>query len=132
MIRKLPIPEFSRFLIAGLANTMLTLGLFQLLITFLDSALAYSLCWIAGLLFVALAYPSFVFNVKCNWANGLAVMTVYVFVFAVGLLVLKLLEQSAINPRMGMFVVLIATTASNYIGSRLALTFMNNSKAWTA
>jgi len=129
MIRNVRVQEILRFLIAGFVNTLFTLGLFQLLVTFLDSALAYTLCWIAGLLLAALAYPSFVFQVRGNWANGLALVVVYVFVFGLGLLVLKLLAQAGVNIRLGIFLVLIATTASNYIGSRLSLTFMNNSKA---
>jgi putative flippase GtrA len=128
MIRNLRLLEISRFLIAGLVNTMFTLGLFQLLVTFLDADLAYSLCWMAGLLFAALAYPSFVFHVRRNWTNGLALIVVYVFVFGLGLLVLKLLEQSAVNLRWGVFVVLVVTTTSSYIGSRLTLTFLREAK----
>lgn len=113
--------EILRFLIAGLTNTALTLGIFQVLVTFLDPAIAYSLCWLSGLLFVAITYPTFVFNVHRNWANALALIIVYASVFVLGLLLIRTSEALLLNLRVGIFIVVIITTISNYIGSRLAL-----------
>jgi putative flippase GtrA len=113
--------EILRLLIAGLTNTALTLGIFQVLVTFLDPAIAYSLCWRSGLLFVAITYPTFVFNVHRNWANALALIIVYASVFVFGLLLIRTSEALLLNLRVGIFIVVIITTISNYIGSRLAL-----------
>jgi putative flippase GtrA len=113
--------EILRFLIAGLTNTALTLAIFQVLVTFLDPAIAYSLCWLSGLLFVAISYPTFVFNVHRNWANALALIIVYASVFVLGLLLIRTSEALLLNLRVGIFIVVIITTISNYIGSRLAL-----------
>ena len=113
--------EISRFLIAGLTNTALSLGIFQVLVTFLDPAIAYSLCWLSGLLFVAITYPTFVFDVHRNWANALALIIVYVSVFVLGLLLIRTSEVLLLNLRLGIFIVVIVTTTSNYVGCRLAL-----------
>jgi putative flippase GtrA len=113
--------EISRYLIAGFANTALSLGIFQLLVTFLNPGIAYALSWLSGLLFVGAAYPTFVFKVHRNWTNALALIIVYALVFVFGLLLIRTSEALLLNLRVGIFVVVIATTISNYIGCRLAL-----------
>jgi putative flippase GtrA len=113
--------EISRFLIAGLTNTALSLAVFQVLVTFLDPGIAYALSWLGGLLFVAITYPTFVFNAHRNWANALALIVVYASVFVLGLLLIRTSEALLLNLRVGIFIVVIITTISNYIGSRLAL-----------
>jgi putative flippase GtrA len=113
--------EISRFLIAGLTNTALSLAVFQVLVTFLDPGIAYALSWLGGLLFVAITYPTFVFNVHRNLANALALIVVYASVFVLGLLLIRTSEALLLNLRVGIFIVVIITTISNYIGSRLAL-----------
>jgi putative flippase GtrA len=113
--------EISRFLIAGLTNTALSLAVFQVLVTFLDPGIAYSLSWLSGLLFVAIAYPTFVFNVHRNWANALALTIVYASVFVLGVLLIRTSEALLLNLRVAIFIVVIITTISNYVGSRLAL-----------
>jgi putative flippase GtrA len=113
--------EISRFLIAGLTNTALSLGIFQVLVTFINPGLAYALSWLSGLLFVAITYPTFVFNVHRNWANALALIIVYALVFALGLLFIRTFEALLLNVRVGIFVVVTVTTVCNYIGCRLAL-----------
>ena len=113
--------EISRFLIAGLTNTALSLGIFQVLVTFLNPGIAYSLSWLSGLLFVAITYPTFVFNVHRNWANALALIVVYASVFVLGRLLIRTSEALLLNVRVGIFIVVVITTICNYIGCRLAL-----------
>jgi putative flippase GtrA len=113
--------EISRFLIAGLTNTALSLAVFQVLVTFLDPGIAYALSWLGGLLFVAITYPTFVFNVHRNWPNALALIIVYASVFVFGLLLIRTSEALLLNVRVAIFIVVIITTISNYVGSRLAL-----------
>jgi putative flippase GtrA len=128
MTRSMRVGEISRFLLAGFTNTLLTMGLFQLLVTFVNPAIAYSLSWLSGLLFAAIAYPTFVFEVKRNLANGLALTLVYACVFFFGLLLLRTLEQFLVNLRWGILIVVGATTALNYFGSRFVLSWLRNAK----
>jgi uncharacterized membrane protein YfcA len=74
-----------------------------------------------GLLFVPITYPTFVFNVHRNWANALALVIVFASVFVLGLLLIRTSQALLLNLRVGIFIVVIITTISNYIGSRLAL-----------
>ena len=112
--------EICRFLLAGSANTLLTMTVFQALVTLVTPLIAYSIAWLGGLLFVAIIYPTSVFRVKRSWLGGAALALVYATVFVVGLLLIKLLGALQVNPRFGIFIVLIATTGMNYLGSRLA------------
>jgi putative flippase GtrA len=128
-MRFLHFREILRFLVAGLTSTVLTMGLFQLLVTFIHPTIAYSLCWITGLLFAAAVYPTFVFDAKRNWTNGLALILVYACVFVFGLFLLIILEQFLVNLRWGILIVVGATTTLNYFASRLVLSWLRNSKA---
>lgn len=129
MTRFLHFREISRFLVAGLTSTLLTMGLFQLLVTFIDPALAYSLCWIVGLLFVAAVYPTFVFNAQRSWTNGLAVLLVYAGVFVLGLVLLIALDRVLLSSRWGILIVVGVTTVLNYVGSRFILDRLRTPKA---
>ena len=80
--------ELSRFLVAGFANTLLTTVVYQLVVTVLTPTVAYSLAWLAGLLVVATAYPTFVFRAKGGKARGLVIATTYAMVFIIGLLLI--------------------------------------------
>ncbi|MBE7186242.1 MAG: hypothetical protein INR68_17750, partial [Methylobacterium mesophilicum] len=51
-------------MVAGGTNTFLTFAVYQLLLFVLDSRLAYASAWLAGLVFVAIVYPSKVFGVS--------------------------------------------------------------------
>jgi hypothetical protein len=46
---------------------------------------------------------------------------VYASVFVLGLLLIRTSEALQLNVRVGIFIVVIITTISNYVGSRLAL-----------
>jgi putative flippase GtrA len=122
------VKEPFRFAIAGIANTLLSMGVFQLLLTFVGASIAYAASWATGILFAALTYPSIVFKYKQSWANGMVVIIVYLSVFVLGLLLLKALQTFPLNTRLAIFILLPATTIANYAGSRLALSWLSNRK----
>ena len=115
------VAEIGRYLLAGSANTLSTMAVYQLLVTISSPAVAYSLAWLIGLLIVAVVYPKFVFRVTGGWARGGAIAITYVAVFVVGVLLIKLLDSLAINNRLGIFLVMAVTTTMGYLGSRLAI-----------
>jgi putative flippase GtrA len=115
------VAEIGRYLLAGSANTLSTMAVYQLMVTISSPAVAYSLAWLIGLLIVAVAYPKLVFRVTCGWARGGAIAITYAVVFAVGLLLIKLLESLTIHNRLSIFLVLAVTTTMGYFGSRLAI-----------
>ena len=115
------VAEIGRYLLAGSANTLSTMAVYQLMVTISSPAVAYSLAWLIGLVIVAVAYPKFVFRVTGGWARGGAIAITYAVVFVVGLLLIKLLESLTIHDRLGIFLVMAVTTAMSYLGSRLAI-----------
>lgn len=120
--------EICRFLVAGFANTSLTMMVYQVLVTLATPSIAYSIAWLGGLLFVTIVYPKSVFRAKRSWKGGAALAVVYMTVFVVGLLLITFLDTLLINPRFGILIVLIATTSMNYSGSRLAIAWASGMK----
>ncbi len=108
-----------RFVIAGVANTGLTLVVYQLLLFALSPSLAYIAAWLAGLVFVAVVYPNKVFKGgRQGTGDRLLLAACYCAVFLSGLLLLQALQALGLSPRLAIFVVIIATTLINFFLSR--------------
>jgi putative flippase GtrA len=120
--------EIGRYLVLGAANTLSTMAVYQLLVTILSPAVAYALAWLVGLVIVAVAYPKIVFRVTGGWARGGAIAITYAGVFAVGLLLIALLESIRVPSRLSILFVLPVTTTMSYFGSRLAIAFTSQQK----
>jgi putative flippase GtrA len=111
-----------RFVLAGVANTLITLAAYQLLLFIAPAWLAYSASWILGLLFVVAFYPSRVFaGARRDLAARFWLGASYVAVFLVGLAALRLLEAGQVPPRLAIFAVLALTTVSNFLLGRFVL-----------
>jgi FtsH-binding integral membrane protein len=104
------------------------MAVYQLLVTMLSPAVAYALAWLVGLVIVAVAYPKVVFRVTGGWARGGAIAITYAVVFAVGLLLIKLLNSVTIHSRLSILLVLAVTTTMSYFASRLAIARTNRQK----
>jgi putative flippase GtrA len=120
--------EIGRYLLVGSANTLSTMAVYQLLVTILSPAVAYALAWLVGLVIVAVAYPKVVFRVTGGWARGEAIAITYAVVFAVGLLMIRLLDSLTIHSRLSILLVLTVTTTMSYFASRLAIARTNRQK----
>ena len=120
--------EIGRYLLVGSANTLSTMAVYQLLVTILSPAVAYALAWLVGLVIVAVAYPKFVFRVTGGWARGGAIAITYAAVFAVGLLLIALLESLNVQNRLSILLVLPVTITMSYLASRLAIARTNRQK----
>ena len=120
--------EIGRYLLVGSANTLSTMAVYQLLVTILSPAVAYALAWLVGLVIVAVAYPKFVFRVTGGWARGGAIAITYAAVFAVGLLLIALLESLNVQNRLSILLVLPVTITMSYFASRLAIARTNRQK----
>lgn len=114
--------DATRFLLAGLVNTGLTVLVYQLLLFALSPALAYAGAWCIGLVFVALVYPDRVFEGGRRDARSrMAVAASYAGVFLSGLVVLALLERAGLSPRLAILGVIVWTTLLNFALSRMIL-----------
>ena len=114
------VDDAARFLGAGLVNTILTLGVYQLALFVVSASAAYALAWVVGLAFVTIVYPSQVFKGGDESARTrLAIIGVYVIGFVVGLVAIAMLSTTAASERLAIFAVVAATTAINFLSMRL-------------
>jgi hypothetical protein len=104
------------------------MAVYELLVTILSPAVAYALAWLVGLVIVAVAYPKIVFRVTGGWARGGAIAITYAAVFAVGLLLIALLESLNVQGRLSILLVLPVTMTMSYFASRLAIAHTNRQK----
>lgn len=110
-----------RFLAAGIGNTLLTLLLYQVLLLALPPRPAYALTWIAGIVLVALLYPSRVFGVaRPRPATRVGVSLVYVVSFLLGLFALPPATY-LLGARLGVLPVIVLTTVFNFIAMRIVI-----------
>jgi putative flippase GtrA len=109
--------EVLRFVVAGGANTLATLLLFQLLVTWVHPQIAYLAAWIAGLLVVILVYPAFVYRRPVRRVVGRVAMgACYLFTYLISAALLQLMTQRFGMPaRLAIFVTIIFSMATNYI-----------------
>jgi putative flippase GtrA/ribosomal protein S18 acetylase RimI-like enzyme len=113
--------EIVRFVIAGGANTILTLAIFQILLFVAPYPIAYAISVAAGVLFAAVIYPNQVFRAPgaSLFSRVVATALVSLLVFFAGTSMLHLLQQIGIDPRFGIFVVLPITASLGYCSFRV-------------
>jgi putative flippase GtrA len=111
-----------RFVLAGTANTLITLAAYQLLLFVMPAWLAYTSSWVGGLLFVIVFYPSRVFaGARRDFAARALLGGSYAAVFLLGLGTLRFLATAGLAPRLSIFAVLAVTTISNFLLGRFIL-----------
>ena len=111
-----------RFVLAGAANTLITLAVYQLLLFITPDWLAYTLSWVCGLIFVVVFYPSHVFaGARRDAAARTILGAAYAAMFLLGLGTLRFLATAGVPARVAIFIVLAVTTASNFRLGRLIL-----------
>lgn len=116
------IGQAFRFILAGAANTLLSLVVFQALLFVVSYPIAYALAWLCGLIFVVAVYPTKVFTGGRTdiyarlWLGG-----AYVSVFATSMGVLHGLARLDLSPRIAILLVVGLTTLLNFAISRIIL-----------
>ena len=109
-----------RFLLAGGLNTLLSILVYQLLLLFLSPGLSYALCWLVGLVFLLVVYPSKVFvGSGTNTQRMATTVAVYAVVFGISYFCLQALVAHGVPPRLAIFGVLVISTATNFLLMRL-------------
>ena len=111
--------ELLRFGVLGGVNTAVTAAAFYLLAFVLPAGVAYTIVYAAGIVFVALTTPRYVFRSTASWPRRLALAGWYVAVYAVGLGVVWLLS-SLDAPRLVVVIGTVCVTAPlSFLGARL-------------
>src|SRR5690348_8009132 len=108
-----------RFVTVGTANTLGTLLLYQLLLFVMPYTPAYAIAWGAGLLFVNIAYPLFVYGKSFAGRDSLWNTGYYLLSFAASWLLLRLCTMElGIPPRLSVFCVLAVMVPVNFLVTR--------------
>jgi hypothetical protein len=97
-----------RFILMGGANTVTTAIAFYALAIVLPTKIAFTLVYLAGLAFVVVATPRYVFGSRSSWRRRLLLALWYLGTYAVGVGVISLLKGAVSAPR---FVVVLGTVA---------------------
>jgi len=111
--------EISRFLMTGGLNTVLTLLVYQLAVTFVSATVAYAIAWGLGFLFVCIAYPKFVFRSDdSSLTKAIPLLFFYLTSFLIGLFLTSLFVGYGVNGRLSIFIVIFLTSALNFIAGK--------------
>jgi putative flippase GtrA len=111
--------EFVKFLMVGVANTVLGYVLFALLTPFMHYEFAYSISYAIGVVFAYFANSLFVFREALTWRKFMAFPLVYVVQWLIGALLLPLLiEVLHFNPLLAQPAVILITLPITYVLSR--------------
>jgi putative flippase GtrA len=109
-----------RFTLVGGANTIGTTVAFYLLAMIISTRLAFTLVYVAGLVFVVVATPRFVFGSRSSWDRRLLLGLWYVGTYLVGIGVISLLTSVLSAPRAVVVVGTVMVTAPlGFVGARL-------------
>jgi putative flippase GtrA len=112
--------QLLRFGVLGGINTAITAAAFYLLALVLPATVAFTLVYAAGIAFVALTTPRFVFRSAAPWPRRLALAAWYVVVYIVGLLVVTILESGLDASRVVVVLGTVLVTAPlGFVGARL-------------
>jgi putative flippase GtrA len=111
--------QLLRFGALGGVNTGVTAAAFYLLALVLPAGVAFTIVYAAGIVFVALTTPRYVFRSAASWPQRLALAGWYVVVYVVGLGVVSLLTWLD-APRLVVVIGTVCVTAPlSFLGARL-------------
>jgi putative flippase GtrA len=109
-----------RFLVIGGANTLATTLAFYLLAHVLPPRVAFTIVYVAGLAFVVLVTPGYVFGSSSSWRRRVLLALWYVGTYLVGIGVISLLTSVASASRIVIVLGTVAVTAPlGFVGARL-------------
>jgi len=108
--------EIFRFIMTGGLNTILTIALYQLLVTYINPEVSYALAWLAGFVFIAIAYPKYVFRSDSRSTGKIVLLAIlYAVSFSLGLFLMFLFIKLGLHERLSVFVVIAITSSVNFI-----------------
>jgi putative flippase GtrA len=114
--------EFLRFLLVGGTNTVLGYVLFALVSQWMHYEIAYTLVYIAGIIYSYVANSLFVFREVLTWRKFMAFPLVYVVQYLAGVLLLPLLiEVLHVDRLLALPIVIVATLPVTFVLSKLII-----------
>lgn len=114
------IAQVGRFLGVGAVNTVFTFILYEALLLITSYRLAYTMSFVAGICFAAVAQSLVVFRVRLSMVSILRFVVLYLTSYVIGFLVLTLaIDIVGISPVLAPFLVVTIMLPINFLGGRL-------------
>jgi putative flippase GtrA len=108
-----------RFLVAGAATTMVTLGLYVLLLDFLPYALAYTAAFVTGIVIAYLLNSVFVFRAGTNTRTFALFPLIYLVQYLAGLAVVAIwVDLLGLPETLAALVAVVVTLPITYLLTR--------------
>lgn len=119
--RRSDLRSAGRFLLVGGANTLVTWALFAVLARMLDPRVAYTVVFVAGLVFTTFATGRYVFaGGRTGTRSSLLFVGWYLLIYGVGLVLVSVLDtRTDLGAELLALVVVAVTAPLNFIGGRL-------------
>ena len=114
--------QFISFALLGVANTLLSLALYWLLLRWISHTFAYALSYAAGLVFSAATNARFTFGTRLTW-RGFGLFAAWTLgVYAFNAILLEVLVRGlGMDARYAVLVVTCVAVPLGFFGSRWAL-----------
>lgn len=114
--------QVLRFLLAGGFNTLLTLGLYWLLLPVIGYGPAYTISFVAGIVISYVLNARFVFRVAASQRSAILFPGVYAVQYCAGLAVLWLWSSVlGLSPAYGVVASIAVTVPITFVLARLVL-----------
>jgi putative flippase GtrA len=121
-LRQLLQHRFARFVGVGVANTITTFLFYEILLLLFPYPTAYTISFVTGVVFAAIANSRLVFRVRLESTNSIRFIVFYVSSYLIGLLLIVVaVERLGLPAPIAPFLVVAVMLPVNYFGSRLAL-----------
>ena len=116
------LPEFARFLAAGVVNTGVSYAIYLLLLTILPYLAAYTIAYVAGIAISYLLLTRFVFRTDRRLVTAVRFPLVYIAQYLTGSAVIVLLvETLGVRASIAAIVAIIVSIPVTFVLSRIVL-----------
>ncbi len=114
--------QVLRFVLVGGMNTVVTTAAFYLLALAIPARVAFTVVYLAGLVFVTAVTPQLVFGARSSPRRRVMLALWYLGTYLVGLGMVSLLAGALSAPRIAVVLGTVAVTAPlSFVGARLLL-----------
>lgn len=111
-----------RFVLAGAANTLFSIAVYQALLFVVNSTVAYIVAYAAGIVFAYVVYARRVFDAALSLRRFVLFALFYLGSGGVGTLINNvLIDKLALHARLAIFATVVIMLPINYFGSRWCL-----------
>lgn len=111
--------QLTRFILVGGLNTLVTMGLFHVLLPFFGHLLAYSLVYAFGIVVAYFLNAFFVFEVSKGWKSATMYPLIYVMLYLYGLaMMILIVDYLELHEMLALVLVIVSSVPVSFFMSR--------------